>query len=210
MDDDFFQLGGSSIKALLVCHRLKRALDVSVSVADVFSYKTISRLLAKYSSEIAAASGSASASNIVRSGAKRAPLSYAQNRLWFLYQLEPDSSAYHIVGPHLAHLAQCDRQILYHLAGSPNLWERRIAIMATFHFIRKNQFNDTLTLAEQLLNDREDLIHKAVGWMLREIGKRDCAVAESFLQTHYRTMPRTMLRYAIEKFPEPKRQQYLC
>jgi len=117
-----------------------------------------------------------------------------------------DSSAYHIVGSHLEHR---DRQVLYQLAASPSLWERRIAIIATLHFIRNGQFEDTLKLAEQLLNDREDLIHKAVGWMLREIGKRDEAIEEAFLQRHYRQMPRTMLRYAIEKFPEPKRQYYL-
>lgn len=98
---------------------------------------------------------------------------------------------------------------LYRLAESPVLWERRIAIMATFHFIRLRRFADTLKIAKILLNDREDLIHKAVGWMLREVGKRDAECEESFLKEHYREMPRTMLRYAIEKFPPSRRRMYL-
>ena len=98
---------------------------------------------------------------------------------------------------------------LSHLAGSTSLWERRIAIVATLHFIRRGDFADTLRLAGLLLDDREDLIHKAVGWMLREVGKRDQAVLEGFLAGHCRRMPRTMLRYAIERFAEPRRQQYL-
>ncbi|MDD5393506.1 MAG: DNA alkylation repair protein [Thiothrix sp.] len=117
-----------------------------------------------------------------------------------------DTSAEHIIGAHL--LAQ-DRALLTQLVASTNLWERRIAVMATFHFIKRGDFADTLTLAARLLTDREDLIHKAVGWMLREIGKRDLSAEETFLQTHYRQMPRTMLRYAIEKLPEERRQQYL-
>lgn len=82
--------------------------------------------------------------------------------------------------------------------------------MATFQFIRNQQFDDTLQLSELLLNDTEDLIHKAVGWMLREIGKRDVTIEKTFLKTHYKIMPRTMLRYAIEKFPKQERQQYLA
>ncbi len=81
--------------------------------------------------------------------------------------------------------------------------------MATFHFIKRGGFDETLTLARTLLEDREDLIHKAVGWMLREVGKRDLGTEEGFLRRHHRDMPRTMLRYAIEKFPEAKRQLYL-
>jgi 3-methyladenine DNA glycosylase AlkD len=95
------------------------------------------------------------------------------------------------------------------LAGSQSLWERRISILATFTFIRQGDFADSLALADRLLHDREDLMHKAVGWMLREIGKRDVATLEAFLKPRCKTMPRTMLRYAIEKFPEPKRQAYL-
>ena len=117
-----------------------------------------------------------------------------------------DISASNIVG---AHLYEKDKAPLYDLVQSKNLWERRIAIIATFYFIRQNEFDDTLKLAEILLNDKEDLIHKAVGWMLREVGKREIEFEEEFLQEHYKIMPRTMLRYAIEKFPETSRKMYL-
>ncbi|MEN8169726.1 MAG: DNA alkylation repair protein [Pseudomonadota bacterium] len=117
-----------------------------------------------------------------------------------------DVTAEHIVG---AWLFERSRKPLYKLAGSESLWERRIAIMATFHFIKHHEFEETLKLAVLLRDDKHDLIHKAVGWMLREIGKRDRQVEEAFLQQHYRVMPRTMLRYAIEKFPEKLRQDYL-
>lgn len=117
-----------------------------------------------------------------------------------------DSSAEHIVG---AHLFERDRSLLKRLARSPVVWERRVAIMATFHFIRRGHYGDTLALAEAMLRDPHDLIQKAVGWMLREIGKRDLTTERGFLDRHWRRMPRTMLRYAIEKFPEPLRQDYL-
>ena len=117
-----------------------------------------------------------------------------------------DSSAHLIVGPHLE---RGDRSILRRLAASPSLWERRIAMMATLHFIKQGEFDDALRIAEQLLYDPEDLIHKSVGWMLREIGNRDRDREEGFLMRHYRDMPRTMLRYAIEKFDEDRRQAYL-
>ena len=117
-----------------------------------------------------------------------------------------DVSAPHIVGDFLADKS---RQVLYALVASESLWERRIAIISTLHFIRRNEFADTLCLAEHLQGDTHDLIHKAVGWMLREVGKRDLAAEEVFLQQHCRTMPRTMLRYAIERFPEARRRQYL-
>ncbi len=117
-----------------------------------------------------------------------------------------DSSAHHIVG---AYLEDKDRAPLYDLAQSESLWERRIAIIATYHFIRKNQFDDTLEISRQLLADPEDLIHKAVGWMVREVGNRDRAVEVAFLQPCYKTMPRTMLRYSIEKFSKEERQNYL-
>ncbi|MBT3228005.1 MAG: DNA alkylation repair protein [Candidatus Marinimicrobia bacterium] len=117
-----------------------------------------------------------------------------------------DSSALQIVGHYLF---DKDRYPLEVLARSEDLWERRVAIIATYYFIRQYDFQDTLKLAEILLNDKEDLIHKAVGWMLREAGNRSRPTEEAFLQKHYQAMPRTMLRYAIEKFPEERRQAYL-
>jgi 3-methyladenine DNA glycosylase AlkD len=117
-----------------------------------------------------------------------------------------DLSAPNIVG---ASLMERSRKPLYQLAKSKTLWERRIAMLATFYFIKNNQFDDSLKIAAILLQDKEDLIHKAVGWMLREVGKRDIDCAESFLQKHCRTMPRTMLRYAIERFTPAKRSKYM-
>jgi 3-methyladenine DNA glycosylase AlkD len=117
-----------------------------------------------------------------------------------------DISAPHIVG---AFLIDKSKKPLCQLAKSNNLWERRIAIMATFHFIRDHQFSEALRISKILLLAKEDLIHKAVGWMLREIGKRDMECEELFLKEHYKQMPRTMLRYAIEKFPPSKRRMYL-
>ncbi len=117
-----------------------------------------------------------------------------------------DVSAPHIVGHYLVDKPSSR---LYELAASDSLWERRIAIIATFHFIRLNQFDDTLRLAALLCGDTHDLMHKAVGWMLREVGKRDQAVEEAFLLPRQHTLPRTLLRYAIERFPEARRQQYL-
>ena len=117
-----------------------------------------------------------------------------------------DLSAPAVMG---GYLAARSRRPLYRLAQSTSLWERRIAILATHFFIRQNDFEDTIKIAEMLLEDQEDLIHKAVGWMLREVGKRDATPLEDFLKKHCRTMPRTMLRYAIERFPEKKRQRYL-
>jgi 3-methyladenine DNA glycosylase AlkD len=117
-----------------------------------------------------------------------------------------DISAPKIVGDYLM---DRDTAILYKLAKSTNVWERRIAILSTFTFIRNNEFTHALRISELLVHDEHDLIHKAVGWMLREIGKRDQAIEEQFLQIYCREMPRTMLRYAIEKFDEKKRQYYL-
>jgi len=117
-----------------------------------------------------------------------------------------DLTASQIVGRFLENR---DKKLLYDFANSENLWKRRISIIASFYFIRKRSFDDTLNLATILLNDKEDLIHKAVGWMLREVGKRDLEIEERFLEPRYKDLPRTMLRYAIEKFPEEKRQAYL-
>ena len=118
-----------------------------------------------------------------------------------------DSSAPAIVG---THLLTRDRSVLYELARSPTLWDRRIAVLATLTFIRAKDFADTLRLTEMLLTDPQDLMHKASGWMLREVGKRDVAVLEDFLSVHQRTMPRTMLRYAIERFASDKRAALLA
>jgi 3-methyladenine DNA glycosylase AlkD len=118
-----------------------------------------------------------------------------------------DLSAPNILGAHLVD-SRDRRRLLYRLARSENLWERRIAIVATHHFIRNGDFSDTLKIAEMLLQDRHDLMHKAAGWMLREVGKRDAAAEEAFLEKHCNVMPRTMLRYAIERLPENKRRRY--
>ncbi len=118
-----------------------------------------------------------------------------------------DSSAHQIVG---GYLAERSRRPLYKLVKSKSLWERRIAIIATYHLIKQDDFDDALEISSLLLQDEEDLIHKAVGWMLREIGKRDLAVEKAFLKVHCQEMPRTMLRYAIEKFPERERKRYLA
>jgi 3-methyladenine DNA glycosylase AlkD len=118
-----------------------------------------------------------------------------------------DASAYRIEGEQLVGRS---RRPLYLLARSPDLWRRRAAIVATFAFIRRGDFDDTLRLAELLLNDAEDLVHKAIGWMLREVAKRDRGAVEAFLRRHYDRVPRTTLRYAIERFPGTLRRRFLA
>lgn len=117
-----------------------------------------------------------------------------------------DSSAHKILGEYLTNKP---RDILYKLAKSKDLWKRRIAVISTFSFIQHYDFGDSLKIAEILLSDGHDLIHKAVGWMLREIGKKNEKILKLFLNKHTRNIPRTTLRYAIERFPENKRQKYL-
>ncbi len=118
-----------------------------------------------------------------------------------------DSSAHQIVG---GYLIDRQRDIIYELAQSEKLWEKRVAIIETFHFIKNGDSSTTIDIAEMLLHDKHDLIHKAVGWMLREVGKRvDEAILIDFLDKYANHMPRTMLRYSIEKLPEHKRQYYL-
>jgi 3-methyladenine DNA glycosylase AlkD len=118
-----------------------------------------------------------------------------------------DTSAYELLGEWLA--VKKDRKILYKLAISKNIWERRISIVSTYAFIKQNDLGDTFAISKILIGDKHDLIHKAVGWMLREAGKKSLDAEEKFLKIHYKNMPRTMLRYAIERFPEPKRKAYL-
>jgi 3-methyladenine DNA glycosylase AlkD len=119
----------------------------------------------------------------------------------------PDVSARDIVG---AHLVKANRSLLTRLARSKSLWERRIAMIATHQFIRRGDLKDTFRIARMLLRDEHDLIHKAAGWMLREAGKLDRAAEEAFLEKHGARMPRTMLRYAIELFPERLRRRFLA
>lgn len=118
-----------------------------------------------------------------------------------------DGSAPHIVG---AHLLERPRDVLYRLVESDSVWERRIAVLATFAFIRAGQYDDTLALCERLLGDEHDLIHKATGWMLREVGNRDRARMVAFVERHRAAMPRTMLRYAIEKLEPAERARLMA
>ena len=117
-----------------------------------------------------------------------------------------DLSCRDIVGEYLV---DKDRSILYRLADSENLWEQRIAVVATWAFIRRSDFNDTLALAERFMAHKHDLMHKAVGWMLREVGKKDRETLTNFLEKNATQLPRTTLRYAIEHYPEPQRQYFL-
>ena len=117
-----------------------------------------------------------------------------------------DLSAPNIIGDYLI---KKEKDMLYRFAKSKNIWEKRIAILATYFFIKNYQYKDTLKIAKILLKDSHDLIHKAVGWMLREVGKRNQKAEESFLKKHYKTMPRTALRYAIERFDEKKKRFYM-
>ena len=118
-----------------------------------------------------------------------------------------DSSAYKIMG---AFLFDKPRDLLYEFAKSNLLWERRIAIISTLYFIRKHQFNDTIKISEMLLQDKEDLMHKAVGWMLREVGKKNESVLVTFLDLHYKKMPRTALRYSIERLTQDQKKKYIA
>jgi 3-methyladenine DNA glycosylase AlkD len=133
---------------------------------------------------------------------------YLNNTKWINNWDLVDLSSHHIIGKYL-YEHKNEIGLLEKLAKSKLLWDRRISIISLFYFIAKKEFNEALKIGEMLLGDEHDLIHKAVGWMLREIGKRDLNVEENFLKIHYKKMPRTMLRYAIEKFPEKKRLAYL-
>jgi 3-methyladenine DNA glycosylase AlkD len=140
------------------------------------------------------------------SGRKKIYALYLKSTRWINNWDLVDLSAPNIVGDFLMGRS---RKPLHRLAHSPVLWERRVAILSTFRFIKERQFDETLRISEILLCDEEDLIQKAVGWMLREVGKRDPLTEETFLKKHFRQMPRTMLRYAIERFPTDKRQLFM-
>ena len=118
-----------------------------------------------------------------------------------------DLSAPYILGDYLKD--KTDRNVLYDLAGSSVMWERRIAVVSTLMLIRHGQFDDTIRLAEALIDSKHDLMQKSIGWMLREVGKRDKGLLVQFIEKHKHEMPRTMLRYAIEKFPEPERREFM-
>ncbi|HEV2287988.1 MAG TPA: DNA alkylation repair protein [Candidatus Acidoferrales bacterium] len=132
---------------------------------------------------------------------------YMRNRKYIHEWDGVDDSAPYIAGPYLL---RRDKKPIYELARSKSLWDRRIAMVSTWWFIRQGQVHDALKIARLLLKDEEDLIHKASGWMLREAGKRNLQALEKFLKKHHREMPRTMLRYAIERFPQEKRRAYLA
>lgn len=140
------------------------------------------------------------------SGKKSIFDAYMQHRKYVNNWDLVDSSAHLIVGPQLE---SGRRVLLVELANSKSLWDRRIAMIATYHYIRQGDFSDALKIAKILRNDEHDLIHKAVGWMLREVGNRNRVIEEDFLKQYYKEMPRTMLRYSIEKFPETLRKAYL-
>jgi 3-methyladenine DNA glycosylase AlkD len=131
---------------------------------------------------------------------------YLNNTKWINNWDLVDLSAHKILGEYYL---DKPKNVLYDLAESDNLWEKRISIISTFTFIRNESYKESLKIAEMLVNDDHDLIHKGVGWMLREIGKRDQAIEEEFLMKHHKTMPRTMLRYSIEKFEKEKKQFYM-
>lgn len=131
---------------------------------------------------------------------------YIKNKKYIRDWDAVDDSAPYIVGPYLINR---NKKLLYQLASSNRIWDRRIAIVATLYFVRQGHLTDTLKLAKTLLNDQEDLIHKAVGWVLREVGKKDISLLKKFINRHHKTMPRVMLRYAIERFSPEERNPYL-
>ncbi|MGB0495321.1 MAG: DNA alkylation repair protein, partial [Kangiellaceae bacterium] len=131
---------------------------------------------------------------------------YLKNTRWVNNWDLVDSSAHKIVG---AYLYDKPRDILYRLSDSKLLWDKRIAMISCYYFIKRDDFNDTLKLSEIYLTESHDLMHKAAGWMLREMGKRNFELEDQFLAKHYKKMPRTMLRYALEKFPKERKQAYM-
>jgi len=191
---------GIRVPAIRKCVREYRTISLPDAVELVKSPFHEARLLAVL---VLVAKYSAAKKHAEREAIYRSYLRHTESiNNWDLV----DSSAEHIVG---AHLFSRDREPIYRLVRSSCLWKRRIGVMSTFHFVKREDFSDTLAIAELLLDDCEDLIHKAVGWMLREVGKRNRGLEQRFLAKHYKQMPRTMLRYAIEKLPETERLAYL-
>lgn len=173
--------------------------EVEKLLQDLYhEYRLTALLIMRLKFDKAGAPITAEQSEIVRLYLNNIP--YINN--WDLV----DSSAPYILGPYLYHK---DISPLEKLSTSGNLWAERTAVLATFYFIRKNSYSETLRLSRLFLHHPHDLMHKAVGWMLREIGNRDFAIEFEFLKEHYHNMPRTMLRYAIEKFDPELRQQFL-
>lgn len=196
--DRFLGVRTPALRRLAAAHR---SAPESAAWALLRSRENEARLLALFMLVARFERGTAKTRERIYSRYLREILEHVNN--WNLV----DSSASRIVGAYLEHR---DRKPLYVLARAQGLWERRVAIVATHWFIKRNSYADTLAIAEILLGDEEDLIHKATGWMLREVANRNRPKAEAFLRRHYRNMPRTMLRYAIEKLPEHRRRAYLA
>jgi 3-methyladenine DNA glycosylase AlkD len=175
-----------------------------------YRFTALEILVIKYESTKAAfAKASASRRKLLEKQCEDIVQFYLRNKRWVNNWDLVDTSARYILGDYLLDKKEADKKILYTLAKSKNLWDRRIAIVATHQFIYNDQFKDTFKIVEILLNDPHDLIHKACGWMLREVGNRDREALLIFLNKHYTKMPRTMLRYAIEKFEPGVRKLYL-
>ena len=190
---------GIRVPVLRQIARQHQQLEVRESVELLHSPYHEARLLALVIMVSSYSKADAKGKQVIHE-AYLANTSYVNN--WDLVEV----SASVIVG---RHLEDGSRALLTRLARSTSIWERRIAIVATYHFIRLHDFKDALRISRMLLEDTHDLIHKAVGWMLREVGKRDQQVLEEFLEENYQRMPRTMLRYAIERLPERRRRQFL-
>lgn len=181
--------------------------EVLMSIYHEFRLTALLILTYKFSRlNGAVSSDSAATSNKAEKERERIYKFYLKHKSYINNWDLVDSSARDIVG---GFLFDKPRDMLYKLAVSKSLWDRRIAIIATFYFIKRQQFDDTLKIAELLMNDKEDLIHKAVGWMLREVGNEDEETLKKFLNIYAPKMPRTMLRYAIERLSIADRAQYM-
>lgn len=194
--DIFIGIRVPDLRAIAKAYQQMKLEDVLTLLQDsIHEYRLTALLILTYQYEKAS-----------KDYQKEIYTAYIQSTQWINNWDLVDTSAYKIVGPYLRDRS---RKQLFVFAESRSLWERRIAIIATFAYIRKNDFVDTIKIAEILLEDREDLIQKAVGWMLREIGKRDEAVLKNFLDIHASRMPRTMLRYAIERLSQKEKKRYM-